>query len=210
LGCPVRTPHTRDFLAVRGTRSLNLVNNLHQRSRAADAVALVVSLLVLAVGSAVLGSTVKMPGSLPTVAVMSTPTKSSSASGAVLASNETGSVQITMTVGHQVATATLDDTPAGHQLAAMLPLTMNLRDPFGQAKSGPLPHRIDGAATAADFHPLTGEIYYWPDGGDLAVFYDALGQAVPPPGLVHVGGVDSGLDAVASRGDVTVTIERAD
>jgi hypothetical protein len=63
---------------------------------------------------------------------------------------------------------------------------------------------------AREFHPITGGIYYWPDGRDLAVFYDSLGQAVPPPDLVRLGSVDTGLIAMASRGDVTVTIQQAD
>jgi hypothetical protein len=43
-------------------------------------------------------------------------------------------------------------------------------------------------------------VYYWPDGGYFAVFYDDLGQQVPPPGLVRLGVVDGGLDAIASAG----------
>jgi hypothetical protein len=188
-------------------RSLNVVNSLQQRSRRADTIALVVSLAVLGVGSAVLGPVVKMPWSLPTV--MSTSAASSSPLAGGLPANETGSVQITITAGNQEASATLADTPAGRQLAAMLPLTVHLQDPFGQAKSGPLPRAIDIAGTATEFHPNTGGIYYWPDGDDLAIFYDPLGQAVPPPGLIRLGRIDAGLDAIAARGDVTVTFQRA-
>jgi len=96
-------------------------------------------------------------------------------------------VRVTLWVGGQVVTATLADTSAGHQLAAMLPVTVDLQDPFGQAKSGVLPGGLDIAGAGAQIHPTTGGIYYWPDGGDLAVFYDALGQAVPPPGCCWRG-----------------------
>jgi hypothetical protein len=192
------------------------VNTLHSRSstaddsrsRASDGVALVLSLAVLGVATAVLGPVVTMPRGLPAGTAMSA--TSPSASAAALPAEEVGSVRITMTIGDQVATATLADTPAGHQLAAMLPLTVDLHDPFRQAKSGPLPHALDVAGAVREFRPTTGGIYYWPDGGHLAVFYDALGQAVPPPGLIRLGAVDTGLDAIASRGDVTVTIQRAD
>lgn len=166
------------------------------------------SLAVLAVGSAVVGHVVKVPGGLPAATAMSAPSAPTSA--AAVSTEEAGSVRITMTVGDQVATATLADTPAGHQLAAMLPITVDLQDPFGQAKSGPLPHAIDVAGAAREFHPITGGIYYWSDGDQLAVFYDALGQSVPPPGLVRFGNVDTGLDAFASAGNVSVTIQRAD
>jgi hypothetical protein len=174
-------------------------------------VALTLSLAVLAVGFAVVGPRVTMPGELPTAAATSAVSEASpSASAAGSATEEVGSVRVSMRVGEQVATATLADTSAGHQFAAMLPVTVDLQDPFGQAKSGVLPRGIDIAGAARDFHPTTRGIYYWPDGAHLAVFYDALGQAVPPPGLIRLGNVDTGLDAIASRGDVTVTIRRAD
>ena len=35
----------------------------------------------------------------------------------------------------------------------------------------------------------------------MAVFYDDLGQTVPPPGLVRLGAVDGGLDAIAAAGN---------
>jgi hypothetical protein len=171
-------------------------------------VAFALSLAVLAVGSAVVGPVVKMPGGLPAATATSAPSAPTSATA--VPTEEAGSVRITLTVGDEVATATLADTPAGHQLAAMLPITVDLQDPFGQAKSGPLPHPIDVAGTAREFHPITGGVYYWSDGDQLAVFYDALGQAVPPPGLIRLGNVDTGLEAFASAGDVSVTLQRAD
>jgi hypothetical protein len=172
-------------------------------------VAFALSLAVLGVGSAGVGPFVRMPGSPP--AATATPVPSAPAPAAAVSSEETGSVRITMTVGDRVATATLADTLAGHQLAAVLPITVDLHDRFGQAKSGALPRSVDVAGLAREFHPITGGIYYWPDGrGQLAVFYDALGQAVPPPGLIRLGNIDTGLNAIGSGGDVTVTIQRAD
>jgi hypothetical protein len=168
-------------------------------------VALALSLAVLGIGSAVIGPVVTMRGELPAATATSP-----SASAGVLSTEEVGSVRVTMRVGDRVATATLADTAAGHEFAAMLPITVDLQDPFGQAKSGALPRAVGVVGAGREFHPTTGGIYYWPDGGDLAVFYDALGQAVPPPGLIRLGSVDSGLDTLATRGDVVVTIQRAD
>jgi hypothetical protein len=184
------------------------MNTLQHRSRTADAVALALTLAVIGVASAVVSPVVSMSDRLPAAPATSSPALPASA--AELPTEEVGSVRITMTVGDRVATASLADTRAGHRLAAMLPVTVDMQDPFGQAKSGPLPRALPVAGTAREFQPITGGIYYWPDGGDLAVFYDSLGQAVPPPGLVRLGSVDTGLDAIASRGDVTVTIQRAD
>jgi Cyclophilin-like family len=44
---------------------------------------------------------------------------------------------------HQTATAILVDTRAAREFAAMLPLTVELTDRMGQAKSGRLPHSLD-------------------------------------------------------------------
>ena len=49
----------------------------------------------------------------------------------------------------------------------------------------------------------------WPDTAALAVYYDDLGQSVPPPGLVQLGTVETGLDEIADSGGlVTVRFER--
>jgi hypothetical protein len=110
-----------------------------------------------------------------------------------------------------LATVTLDDTPAARVFAAMLPLRLTLHDPMGQAKSGRLPSAIDVAGAATDLDPKVGELYYWAPSHTVAVFYDDLGQSVPPPGLVRLGVVDSGLPSISSAGNrFPVRIEAAD
>jgi hypothetical protein len=110
-------------------------------------------------------------------------------------------VRVVLRFDNGVATATLEDTPAGRQFAAMLPLQLDLHDPMGQAKSGQLAQRIEvsGAETVPD--PSVGEIYYWPPSGDIGIFYDDLGHSVPPPGMVRLGVVDGKLDVIASAGN---------
>jgi len=57
--------------------------------------------------------------------------------------------------------------------------------------------------------PAPGGIYYWPDTAALAVYYDDLGQAVPDPGLVRLGVLDTGVDEIAHAGrQVTIRIDR--
>ena len=51
------------------------------------------------------------------------------------------------------------------------------------------------------FDPSVGVIYYWPPSGDIGIFYDDLGQSLPPPGMVRLGTLDSGLETVASAGN---------
>ena len=112
--------------------------------------------------------------------------------------------------GHAVA-ATLADTPAARDFAANLPASLVLRDAWGQAKTGRLPHPVQVDGTVRVTKPLPGGIYYWPDTGTLAVYYDDLGQSVPPPGLIRLGAVDTGtVDEIAdASGLFTVRIDRA-
>ena len=110
-------------------------------------------------------------------------------------------VGVVLRVPEGSATIRLDDTPWARALAAMLPLRLTLSDPMGQAKSGPLPHRIDVAGAPRVTNPTVGVVYYWPPSGQLAIFHDDLGQSVPAPGLVRLGVVDSGLDSVVQAGN---------
>jgi hypothetical protein len=109
-----------------------------------------------------------------------------------------------------LATVTLDHTPAARAFAAMLPLPVALHDPMGQAKSGKLPSPIDVTGTARVFNPTVGELYYWAPSNTIAIFYDDLGQSIPPPGLVRLGVVSSGLPAISTtRNSFPVRIDPA-
>jgi hypothetical protein len=120
-----------------------------------------------------------------------------------------GGGRVVLRIGEGVATATLEDTPAAGELAAMLPLTLRLQDPMGQAKSGTLPTPLPLTDDERVTDPEAGGLYYWPPSGALAIFYEDLGQSVPSPGLVRLGSVDAGLDVVASAGNrFTLSIDR--
>ncbi len=115
----------------------------------------------------------------------------------------------------EVVTATLTDTAEARQFAAQLPLTLDLRDPMGQAKSGRLPVPIDHPGAESVTDPDAGGIYYVPERAMIAIFYDDLGQTVPPPGLIRLGtvdpGPDSGRDAMAAAGSrMRILIDLAD
>ncbi len=111
--------------------------------------------------------------------------------------------------GH-VATGVLDDTPAAREFAAMLPLTLHLSDPMGQAKSGALPRfrSLDVAGAHRAHTAKVGELAYWSPSSTVAIVYDDLGQTLPPPGLVRLGVIDGGLAEVADAGNsFTVRID---
>jgi hypothetical protein len=111
--------------------------------------------------------------------------------------------------GHE-ASGILDDTTAARGFAAMLPLTLRLSDPMGQAKSGPLPQpgSLDVRGSARAPRATVGELSYWSPSSVVAVVYEDLGQRVPEPGLVRLGVIDAGLAELAIAGNAfTVRIE---
>ncbi|MEU7871745.1 cyclophilin-like fold protein [Dactylosporangium sp. NPDC049140] len=119
-------------------------------------------------------------------------------------------IAVLLHVGGRTAPAVLADTPPARQLAAMLPVTVDLRDVWGQAKAGPLPGALTAEGTVPVHDPAPGGIYFWAETDVIAIYYDDLGQAVPDPGLIRLGTVGPGLDAIAEAGrHLTVRIERA-
>jgi hypothetical protein len=112
----------------------------------------------------------------------------------------TAGVPVVLQFGDRVATATLTDTPEARQFAAMLPVTVDLKDVWCQAKSGRLPVVLTVEGTTAIHDPVPGDIYFWPTSDVVAVYYDDLGQTVPEPGLIRLGVIDTGLDSIAGAG----------
>ncbi|MET8993089.1 cyclophilin-like fold protein [Nonomuraea wenchangensis] len=117
---------------------------------------------------------------------------------------------VVLRFGDHAVTATLTDTTMSRQFTAMLPLTVQLTDAWGQAKAGPLPRPLTAGGGAPVHDPTVGGIYFWPVSGMIAVYYDDLGQTVPDPGLVRLGVVQDGLDDLSRAGSrLTVRIEPA-
>ena len=117
--------------------------------------------------------------------------------------------RVVLQFGDHAVPVTLADTATSRDLAARLPLHLQMSDAWGQAKSARLSQPLTVDGTAGTLSPRPGGVYYWPDTAALAVYYDDLGQSVPPPGLVQLGTVETGLDEVADAGGlVTVRFER--
>lgn len=117
-------------------------------------------------------------------------------------------VKVRIRFGDQVAVGTLAGTRAADGFTKLLPLRLDLADPWGQAKAGALPVDLDIPETDAVIAPQVGGIYYWPPGHGLVIYYDDLGHTVPPPGLAPLGTIDSGLAELAAAGNhVAVRVE---
>lgn len=116
------------------------------------------------------------------------------------ASDTTGTTQIVLRLSNGTATATLTDT-AG---AAVRCTATGAADPArpdgpGEARAPPTAIAVGKAERTTD--PEVAGPYYWPPRGDVAVVYDDLDQTVPPPGLVQLGTVTSGLPTIAAAGN---------
>ena len=112
-------------------------------------------------------------------------------------------VGIQVTVGDQVLHATLDNGPAGRAFAALLPLTVCLRDHAGTEKVSDLSARLPTAGSPPGTAARASDLAYYAPWGNLACFDRPFGYA---QGLVTLGRLDSGVDQLAAvTSDVPVT-----
>lgn len=116
-----------------------------------------------------------------------------------------GGMKIRIIVDGAALDATLEDTAASRDFAAMLPMEVTLEDYHGTEKIHTLPSRLstDGAPDGVD--PEIGDITYFAPWGNLALFYRDFGYS---RGLVRLGRIEDGVERLAVGGDLDVRIER--
>lgn len=111
-----------------------------------------------------------------------------------------------LTIGEQRLEATLDDSAAARDLAAMLPVTLDMTDHGGVEKTGllPAPLSLSGQPDGAD--PDVGDLGYYAPGNDLVLYYGDQGYY---PGIVVLGRLegDAAERIAAMDGAVTVSVE---
>jgi hypothetical protein len=114
-------------------------------------------------------------------------------------------MRIRITLKDAVVTATLVDSQTTQDFISFLPLTLTLEDYAGTEKISDLPRRLstEGAPPGSD--PSAGDIAYYAPWGNLAMFYRDFGYS---SGLVILGKIDSGIEALSVPGSVNVTIEK--
>jgi hypothetical protein len=106
-----------------------------------------------------------------------------------------------------IATATLDDTAAARDFAALLPLSLTLENYVVIERIANLPRKLNVAGAPAGATPRTGDIAYYAPWGNLAIF---VGDDAYARGLVRLGKVDTGLPALQRSGPLKVRIERSE
>lgn len=113
-------------------------------------------------------------------------------------------MKIRLTIQDRAAQGTLDDTPTARDLAALLPLRLRLSDYAAAEKVSDLPRRLAQEGAPSGYAPAVGDLTYYAPWGNLAIFTEDFRYA---PGLIRLGALDSGLDALSQEGELEVTLE---
>jgi hypothetical protein len=117
-------------------------------------------------------------------------------------------MKIKLKIKDTVLTATLTDSKTTQDFVSLLPITLAMNDLFGREKFGHLPRALSEGGERTHGYEI-GEVVYWSPGPDLAIFYRHDRQAIPDPGIIVIGKIDSSVEALKVDGSVKVTIELA-
>ena len=113
-------------------------------------------------------------------------------------------MKIGLRLQERVITATLIDSKATRDFISLLPLTLTLEDYAGTEIISDLPKKLSVEGAPAGSDPSVGDIAYYAPWGNLAIYYRDFGYS---SGLIILGKLDSGIEALAGRGKITVTID---
>ncbi|MDR2259444.1 MAG: hypothetical protein LBE06_00605 [Azoarcus sp.] len=117
-------------------------------------------------------------------------------------------MNIRIAIGAASMAATLEDNPTARDFAALLPLTVTLRD-FGATEkvSDTLPKRLSEEGAPASDAGAAGDIAYYAPWGNIA-FYRGCGPDAA--GVIKIATIFSGIEALDQPGRLRATISRAD
>jgi hypothetical protein len=100
----------------------------------------------------------------------------------------------------------LIDSQTTRDFISLLPLTLTMNDLFRREKYAHLPRAISQEGERTHTYEV-GHVAYWSQANDVAIFYRHDGQQIPDPGIIVIGKIDSGVEALNVAGSVKVTIE---
>ena len=121
-----------------------------------------------------------------------------------LLNQETNTMKIRLTINGKVITATLIDNATAKDFVFLLPMTLTLEDYEATEKISYLPRKLSTAGAPTGSDPSVGDITYYAPWGNLAIFYKDFGYS---RGLIQLGRIDSGIEALNAPGPLKVTIE---
>ncbi|MCW3106915.1 MAG: hypothetical protein JWQ09_1421 [Segetibacter sp.] len=117
---------------------------------------------------------------------------------------KTDSMKLKITVGEKVLTAILNANPTTKDFISLLPLTLTLTDYNGTEKISDLPKKLSTRNAPAGYKPSVGDITLYAPWGNLAIFYKDFSYS---SGLIVLGKIDTGIDALKVPGSVNVKME---
>ena len=123
--------------------------------------------------------------------------------------NQTPAMKIRLRIDNKVLTATLADNKTARDFISLLPLTLTMNDLFGREKYARLPRAISQEGKRTHTYQI-GDLAYWSPSHDVAVYYRENGEKIPEPGIIVIGKIDSGAEALNVAGSVKITIELHD
>ena len=112
-------------------------------------------------------------------------------------------MKISIKVGDKVITANMVNKPKSRDFVSLIPMTLTLEDYAATEKISYLPRRLSTEGAPAGSDPAVGDITYYAPWGNLAVFYKDFRYS---SGLIKLGKIDSGVEALNVPGSITVTI----
>jgi hypothetical protein len=118
---------------------------------------------------------------------------------------EASTMRIRLTFDGKAIEATLLDNATARDLLSLLPMALTLEDYASTEKIGYPPRKLSTAGAPAGVDPSVGDIAYYVPWGNLAIFYKDFGYS---RGLIGLGRIDSGIEALSVPGSLKVTIER--
>ena len=131
------------------------------------------------------------------------------ATSAVAATDEVShsrreTMKIRMTMAGKIITASLEESDSARDFFAMLPLTLPLEDYAETETIAYLPRKLTTQTAPEGIDPQVGDIAYYAPWGNLAIYYRDFGYS---SGLIRLGRITSGLDALTAQPSGTLTIE---
>jgi len=125
--------------------------------------------------------------------------------GAAPAFSQEAAMKIRLTVGGQVATATLYDNATARDFASLLPLSLTMTDYDTIERVASLPRKLSTQGAPDGMAPVAGELTHYAPWGNLAIFIQPRSFSRQ---LLPLGKLDDGLSILSQPGPYHVRIER--
>ncbi|MCX7788014.1 MAG: cyclophilin-like fold protein [Spirochaetes bacterium] len=118
---------------------------------------------------------------------------------------EEATMNIRIIVGNTTLKAKMVDSPTTRDFLSLLPIEVTLEDYARTEKIAYLPRKLSTEGAPAGIDPSIGDITYYAPWGNLAIFYNDFGYS---RGLILLGRIESGIEALRVDGFVPVRFER--